>query len=131
MDVLKAQGITAVTVKVRAVFKAFPGFTTKDSGINVNPIPAQGSGVANYGVVEFYDHNIVKVTGIVQPNAIYDPSYGRLITGITMAEAELKREDAAIASYVYQKEDNTTGSKSWALPTADVKGVDELDFTTL
>jgi hypothetical protein len=83
---------------------------------------------ANYPHVDFVDHAIVKVAGIVKPNAIYDPSYGTLVDATTMAGAELAWEDAAVHSYAFFLRDNVTHATGWTPLIADSKGIDELDF---
>jgi len=54
-------------------------------GIFVGLVPAQGSGGAVYSERTFNFHSVLVVSS--RPTEIYDPSYGRLWSGTTLADA--------------------------------------------
>jgi hypothetical protein len=52
-----------------------------------------------------------------------------MVAGTSMADAELKWEDHSIESYLFTYQRIADGALSDSGWIADVKGVDELDFT--
>jgi hypothetical protein len=128
-DTIRAQGIDANTSHIApsvAPLPPDPGFTYDRTTIKVNPSPAQGTGGANYGQVEFNDHAVTKVPAV--PNTIYDPSYGgQPHTGASITVAEAQWEDSALAGIIFTYK-NAAGDETIKF-FANRVGVPDVDFT--
>jgi hypothetical protein len=128
VDMLGVQGLQATVSAINPNVTPPtppPGYFYDSAGLQVNPVPAQGSGGAAYTTVQFADHAVVKTNNV--PNTIFDPSYGVSYTGGSMAVAEQAWEDGALAGFVFSYKDSpTTGISVFQ---ADVKGVKEVTFS--
>lgn len=90
VKVLGAQGINAQRVDITAAQPC--------DGFQVNQMPAQGSGGAPYLVTRFGFQEFVFIANF--PTRIYDPSYGTVTDGSTLAVAESQYEANNVASLI-------------------------------